>query len=114
GWLGDWVCSKLVPRPDGRVLKMRVPKILLPAGKDPGGKEVLREFLQQMDTMHDIIRNAYSKDLEKIRIPFSLAGVVKLRLGDMLRYLVAYTERYVLEAQQVMIPVMEGTAQGHS
>jgi DinB superfamily len=106
GWLGDWVYGKIVPRPDGSVLKIKVPKILHPAGKELDGKEVLDEFLQQMDTMHDIVRHASTKDLEGIRIPFSFAGAVKLRLGDMLRYLVAYSERYVLQAQRVMIPVV--------
>jgi len=101
GWLGDKLCEQLLPGPGGQSSKVRVHKILHPESESLDGQEVMRKFLQAEDTMHDIIRHASSKNLEKIRIPYSFTGLVKLKLGDSLRYLVAYSERYVLEARQI-------------
>jgi hypothetical protein len=104
GWVGDFVYSKIIPRPDGRLLRIRIPKIFHPHLKDLDGREVLQQFLQQLDTLHDIIRHSSTKELQGIKIPFALAGMVRFRLGDMLHCLVAYSERHVLEARQMMIP----------
>jgi len=104
GWIGDFAYGKIVPRPDGTLLRIRIPKIFHPSAKDLDGREVLQHFLQQLDTLHDIIRHSSTKDLQGIKIPFAFAGLVRFRLGDMLHCLVAYSERHVLEARQVSLP----------
>ena len=76
GWIGDFAYGKIVPRPDGTLLRIRIPKIFHPS----------------------------AKDLQGIKIPFAFAGLVRFRLGDMLHCLVAYSERHVLEARQVSLP----------
>jgi hypothetical protein len=65
-------------------------------------RDILQEFLHQCDSLDDILRHVYTKDLEKIRIPFSFIKIIKLQLGDQLRYLVAHSERHLLQAHRVM------------
>ena len=65
-------------------------------------RDELSLFQRHCDALDDILRHAATKDLRRNSIPF-LPRIVHLRLGDMLRYLVAHGERHLLQAQQVMI-----------
>lgn len=102
GWLGDWIYDRIMPRPDGTVFKLKAPKALHATCGQQDGKEVLHGFLQQCDALDDILRHVYTKDLQRIRIPFSFIMLLNLRLGDNLRYLVAHSERHLLQAHRVM------------
>lgn len=101
-WLGDWLYSTIMPRPDGSVFKMKTLKSLHPGNGNLNGHEVLQRFLQQCDGIDDILRHVATKNLQKIRIPFASTRFLQLRLGDNLRYLVAHSERHLLQAQRVM------------
>src|SRR5882757_881650 len=102
GWLGDWIYEKIMPRADGSVFKLRAPKSHCPADSERNGKEVLSRFLQHCDAIDDILRHVATKDLQRIKIPFSVIRLLHLRLGDNLRYLVAHNERHLLQAHRVM------------
>ncbi len=101
GWLGDLAYEQIMPRPNGTVLKLKAPHLLRPSGDQLNGHEVLNRFLQQMDMIHDILRHAASKDLERIRIPLASTRMVSLRLGDSLRFVIAHCERHLLQAKKV-------------
>jgi hypothetical protein len=105
GWLGDWVYDKIMPRSDGSVFKIKALKAHCAAGGVVDGKEVLESFLRKCDAIDDILRHVSTKDLQRIRIPFSFSRLLRLRLGDCLRYLVAHGERHLLQAQRVMVVV---------
>ncbi|MES1159796.1 MAG: DinB family protein [Bacteroidota bacterium] len=101
-WLGDWVYEKMMPRADGSVFRLRARKSNCLAAHEQNGKEVLHKFLQQCDALDDILRHASTKDLQRIKIPFSFTSLLQLRLGDNLRYLIAHNERHLLQAHRVM------------
>ena len=102
GWLGDWVYNKIMPRADGTVFAIRAPRAHCAADGLLDGKDILHRFLQQCDAIDDILRHVSTKDLARIRIPFSFTRLLRFRLGDNLRYLVAHNERHLLQAHRVM------------
>ena len=102
GWLGDLIYEKMMPRQDGSVFRIKSPRTLHAGEGYEDVREVLQEFLHQCDALDDILRHALTKDMERIRIPFSVVRLIKLRLGDHLRYLVAHSERHLLQAHRVM------------
>jgi hypothetical protein len=105
GWLGDWAYEKIVPRPDGSVLKMKTVKSVSP-GKDlEEGKIVIESFQRQCDALDDILRHAYTKDLRRIRIPFHFVPFFHFSLGDTLRFVIAHNERHLLQAQRAALAV---------
>jgi hypothetical protein len=101
-WFGDWVYERIMPRPDGTIRKMKAPKFLHATGNVLDGKAVLDHFLQQLDAIEDILQHSATKDLQKIKIPLSINRLLKLQLGDCLRFLSAHNERHVLQAQRVL------------
>ena len=99
-WLGNWAYEKIVPRPDGSVLKMKTSKMVSP-GKDlEEGKVVIESFQRQCDALDDILRHSRTKDLRRIRIPFHFIPLLHFGLGDTLRFVVAHNERHLLQAQR--------------
>jgi hypothetical protein len=100
GWLGDLVYQKIMPRADGSVFKLKALKTHRADGAVEDGKEVLESFLSKCDSIDDILRHVSTKDLQRIKIPFSFSRILRLRLGDNLRYLVAHGERHLLQAQR--------------
>jgi DinB superfamily len=102
GWLGDWVYAKVMPRPDGSVFKLKASKSYCAVSEELDGREVLHRFQQHCDAIDDILRHIATKNLQRIKIPFSSTRLLRLRLGDNLRYLVAHSERHLLQAQRVM------------
>jgi hypothetical protein len=101
GWLGDLIYSKIMPRPDGSVFKMKTGKLMRPGEGMLDGLDILQRYLQNCDMIDDILRHAATKDLRGIKIPFSIFHVLKLRLGDNLRYLIAHNERHLLQAHRM-------------
>ncbi|HEV2352641.1 MAG TPA: DinB family protein [Puia sp.] len=101
-WLGEWAYGKIVPRPDGSVLKMRSAKSVRPAKPqgDPG--EVIQTFLRACDAMDDILRHASAKDLRRIRVPFHFIPFLHFSLGETMRFIIAHNERHLLQAQRLM------------
>jgi hypothetical protein len=102
GWLGDWIYEKAMPRADGSVFKIRARKSLHASSCLLDGQETLQRFLQQCDMIDDILRHVSTKNLQAIRIPFTFSRLLHLRLGDNLRYLIAHSERHLLQAHRVM------------
>lgn len=101
GWLGDWLYERIMPRADGSLFKLKALATHLPEGRQVEAREALEAFQRHCDALDDILRHACTKDLRRIRIPFYFNGIISLRLGDMLRFLVAHGERHLLQAQRV-------------
>lgn len=101
-WLGDWAYSLIMPRPDGSVFRLRTRRSYKPELSSLDVRETLDGFLRHCDALDDILRHVAGKDLRRIRIPFFIPGLVRLPLGDVLRFLVAHGERHLLQAQRVM------------
>jgi len=107
GWLGDWIYDKIMPRADGSVFKFRARKITHAGCGFLDGQDILHRFLQQCDMVDDILRHVSTKNLQHIKIPLSFTRFLHLRLGDNLRYLVAHSERHLLQAHRVMAVVSQ-------
>jgi hypothetical protein len=105
GWLGEWIYEKVKPRADGTVFKIRTLDDYDARGGTPDARDVLDGFQRKCDALDDILRHAATKDLRRIKVPFYLGRLVRLRLGDTLRIMVAHSERHLLQAQRVMAAV---------
>lgn len=63
---------------------------------------VLKEFIAGQDKLLQLLELAAGKDLEKIRIPISISKLVRLRLGDTFRFLIAHEQRHMVQARNVL------------
>jgi hypothetical protein len=62
---------------------------------------VMKEFLAGQDKLLQLLERAKGKDLAKIHIPITLTKLIKLRLGDTFRFLIAHEQRHMIQARNM-------------
>lgn len=102
GFLGNYFTKMMDPKPKGKKMKkMSAPKNHKPAANLDTHK-VVSEFIEQQEHLLTLLEKARKIDLEKARVPISIAKFIKLRLGDTFRFLIMHTYRHVLQAQRAL------------
>ena len=63
---------------------------------------VLNEFEAQQETLLQLLETAKGRDLASIHIPITLTKLIKLRLGDAFRFLIAHEQRHMIQARNTL------------
>lgn len=63
---------------------------------------VLNEFLQHQDKLLQLLEMAKMKDLNQSRFGLTFTNFIKLKLGDLLRFLVAHEQRHMIQARNTL------------
>ena len=61
---------------------------------------VVAEFIQQQEALLSYLQRARTADLNTIKVSVSIARWLKLRLGDVLQFVIAHNQRHLLLAQR--------------
>lgn len=64
-------------------------------------KEVIASFLKNQKILLELLEEAKQKDLTRIKTAITLP-LLKLRLGDTLRFVIHHNERHIVQAQKVL------------
>lgn len=96
GWLGEWVYSVILPQKDGTLQESIFIRYLTPPKSGLSGKKAIEQFLLQIEEIQQVLNYAQSIDIEYPRIPLPFNRLLSLKLGDCLRFLIAYGERHIL------------------
>ncbi len=98
GWLGGYFVRSMEPEKGTKKIKTF-------KDKDPFGRPldrlVITRFEGQQRDWLLLLQAAGSVSLQRTKVPLSIAPGLKLRLGDVLRFVVAHEKRH--EAQTVQI-----------
>jgi uncharacterized damage-inducible protein DinB len=65
-------------------------------------ENVVNEFLDQQQKMLQLLDNARESNLNTIRIPITLTKMLKLKLGDIFRFLIAHEQRHMIQARNTL------------
>jgi hypothetical protein len=63
---------------------------------------VLAEFNQQQDSLIRLLDMAQHVDLNEIRLPVTITKVIRLKLGDVFRFLIAHEQRHMIQARNTL------------
>lgn len=102
GMLGDYFTRIMLPGDvQGAKNKMKTPKgyrpdLVLDVDK------VLPEFIAQQHRLIRLLEIARKRNLNEIRIPISISRLVKLKLGDTFRFLIAHEQRHMVQARNAL------------
>ncbi|MDJ1469929.1 DinB family protein [Xanthocytophaga flava] len=105
-WLGRYFTRMMDPQTGTR--KYKAFKGHIP-DQNLNPYAVVAEFIQQQETLLAYIRQARHVDLNCIRIPISILQWIRLKLGDVLQFLIAHNERHIVQAQR-NIPILTSSA----
>lgn len=65
-------------------------------------EQVQKEFIEHQDHLLKLLELAKGRDLEGIRIPITLTSLVRLKLGDLFRFLIAHEQRHMIQARNTL------------
>lgn len=97
GMLGNYFVSMISPG----TKKMKAAKIHLPE-KNLNPAEVVMEFIRQEELLLQYLFKAGEVDLEAIRIPISIAKMIRLKLGDIFLFVIHHIDRHFVQANMLL------------
>lgn len=102
GRLGDYFTNMMKPKNVYQVSnKMKAPKGYVPPAA-LNSETVINEFLEQQHKLMQLLEMARERNLNDIRIPITISKMIKLRLGDTFRFLVAHEQRHMVQARNAI------------
>jgi hypothetical protein len=69
---------------------------------------VVAEFVQQQETLLGCLRQAHNANLNAIRVPISITKFIRLKLGDVLQFVIMHNERHLLQAKRNIDASLKG------
>jgi hypothetical protein len=100
GLLGNYFAN-LMEVKNGKMTKMKSPKDKNPSTSNLSVTTVSR-FLKQQEQLATLLNQSRTIDLTKAKAAISLTRLIKLRLGDTLRFYTYHIERHVLQAERAL------------
>lgn len=104
GWFGDYFTKMMHPKTGKRKIKAFKP-YNPPAILD--AHAVVAVFVEQQEILLAYLERARNKDLDK-RVPISIAKWIRLKLGDVLQFVIAHNERHMQQALRVVLLFPDG------
>lgn len=97
-WFGAYFTRMMEPSTGKKKIKA-MKAYIPPAQLD--AHAVVRDFIAQQETLLALLRQSNQCDLNRIRIPISIAQFIRLKLGDVFQFLIAHNERHLQQAKRV-------------
>jgi len=102
GRLGGYFTNMMMPKNVYEVKnKMKAPKGYAPPAS-LNTDAVIKEFLEQQNQLLQLLEQARQRNLNEIRIPITLSKLIKLKLGDTFRFLIAHEQRHMVQARNAI------------
>ena len=105
GFWGHQFTKMMEPKENGKMKKMKSPKDHRPAVILPS-HEVIAEFISQQERLLQLLRDAATTDLGKIKVPISISKFIRLKLGDTFHFLITHEYRHYLQAERALHPTL--------
>ena len=92
GWLGNYFTKTMEPSEKKyKAIKGHIPV------KDLNATRVVAKFIDQQEELLLLLREAANGNLNR-RIPITISPLIRLKAGDIFRFLIAHNERHVQQA----------------
>ncbi|MCB0278027.1 MAG: DinB family protein [Calditrichaeota bacterium] len=100
GWFGNWVAESM------RITDQPLKKMKTAAGKNPINHSVsdqtITRFLKQQDHLLELIDQSHRRNLTNVKVSTDIVSFIKMRLGDILRFVVYHNERHLEQAKRAL------------
>lgn len=99
GILGNYFAKSMLPKE--KLNKMKTFKSMNP-NNSLLDRQVLDTFIQQQESLINLLKDAKNTDLTKIKTAISISKLIKLRLGDTFRIVIYHNLRHMVQAKKVL------------
>lgn len=102
GMLGNYFTNMMKPSDVYQIKnKMKTGKKYDPPGA-LNSEQVIAEFKTHQQKLLQLLELARNIDLGSIRIPISISKIIKFKLGDTFRFLIAHEQRHLVQARNAI------------
>ena len=102
GFWGNYFTNMMMPKNVYEVKnKMKAMKTYTPA-KGLNVESVFREFFQHQNKILQLLDVAKRRNMNSIRIPISITKLIRFKLGDTFRFLIAHEQRHMIQARNAV------------
>src|SRR6476646_2849826 len=102
GFLGDYFTRTMMPKNVYEVKnKMKSMKAYSPS-RGLNVETVFKEFFEHQDKLIQLMELAKTRNLNTIRIPLSISKLIRFKLGDTFRFIVAHEQRHMIQARNTI------------
>ncbi len=99
GIIGNYFAESMLVKP--AMKKMKTPKDKNPAGKNLD-RQTVSVLIKNLEKLALLTEQARNVNLEKTKIPVSISKLIRLKLGDALRFIVNHNERHLQQAERAV------------
>lgn len=102
GFWGNYFTNMMMPKNVYEVKnKMKAMKSYMPA-KGLNVESVFREFFQHQNKILQLLDVAKRRNMNSIKIPISITKLIRFKLGDTFRFLIAHEQRHMIQARNAV------------
>ncbi|PTT36536.1 hypothetical protein DBR28_10910 [Chryseobacterium sp. HMWF028] len=99
GILGNYFAKSMLPKE--KLNKMKTLKTMNPIHSQLN-KAVVDTFIKQQEKMLELLEESQYIDLEKTKTSISISKLIKLKMGDTLRFVVYHNERHIGQIKRIL------------
>jgi hypothetical protein len=102
GFWGNYFTKMMMPKNVYEVKnKMKAMKSYSP-GKGLNVEAVFKEFFQHQNKLLQLLDVARRRNMNSIKIPISISKLIRFKLGDTFRFLIAHEQRHMIQARNAI------------
>jgi hypothetical protein len=109
GWLGKYFVEMIRLKNGVPAKKMQTKGSYNPLKQGKVRENIVEVFIQQQKEMLELLHKAQDANLEKIRIPISIAPFLTIKLGDTFRFVIYHNERHLAQAEKAKVATFAGS-----
>jgi uncharacterized damage-inducible protein DinB len=95
GWLGAYFVRIMNSTKKFKAAKKHLPNV-------KNAHDEVAEFISQQEQFLSILQSAETIDLDQSKISISVNKLIKLKMGDILAFMVAHNERHASQIKQII------------
>lgn len=99
GMIGNYFVKSMLPKK--KLNKMKTSK-----DKNPIGStltiDVIDKFIIQQKELIDLIKKSKNVNLTKTKTAISISKLIKIRLGDTFRFIIAHNQRHIIQSKNAI------------
>jgi hypothetical protein len=102
GFWGNYFTKMMMPKNVYEIKnKMKAMKSYIPS-KGLNVDAVFKEFFQHQNKLLQLLDVAKRRNLDSIRIPISISKLIRFKLGDTFRFIIAHEQRHMIQARNAI------------
>jgi hypothetical protein len=106
-WKGRMFARMNAPKPGGEIpMKLKTFKFMEPKNQLKE-TEVINRFISIHREIIDLIEQSRSVNIDKVKVATALGPMVKLRLGEAYRFILAHTQRHLVQLKRIKTTVTQ-------